>query len=400
MTKILFVGGMFFENSKEDVIVNAIDAPQNAANLLQWNYIKGLSSNLEHLPIDIINAYFVGWYPKHYKKCVIKKEIINVNTQGSVVEVGFINFPILNTITKKIEIKKEIKKWINRNDLNKRIIISYGFFEENIEALSYAKHLDDKIETAIIIPDLPEFMSQNSRFDKVKKIMANKIYHFFNRRKKYIDAYALITVQMASKLNVSNYVIIEGMVDDHEENEEGKEILFMERPFIFMYSGGLYESVGIKKMMMAYEKIENDCQLWIFGDGELRKYIENIAARNTSVKYFGVVPQKDVQKIQKQVDCLINPREDNEFTKYSFPSKNMEYLLSGTPVIAKRLEGMPIEYKDYIYEFDTYENLMEVMMRVLSKEKSELQEKGQRARKFVLEQKNRTIQTKKLLDIL
>ena len=38
----------------------------------------------------------------------------------------------------------------------------------------------------------------------------------------------------------------------------------------------------------------------------------------------------------------VNPRQNNEeFTKYSFPSKTMEYLASGVPVVAYKLDGIP-----------------------------------------------------------
>ena len=50
---------------------------------------------------------------------------------------------------------------------------------------------------------------------------------------------------------------------------------------------------------------------------------------------------------------LINPRFSNEeYTKYSFPSKNMEYMASGTPILTTKLPGMPKEYYEYIYLFE------------------------------------------------
>ena len=41
-----------------------------------------------------------------------------------------------------------------------------------------------------------------------------------------------------------------------------------------------------------------------------------------------------------------------EFTKYSFPSKNMEYLASGTAVLTTRLPGMPAEYYEHVLTID------------------------------------------------
>jgi hypothetical protein len=37
-----------------------------------------------------------------------------------------------------------------------------------------------------------------------------------------------------------------------------------------------------------------------------------------------------------------------EYTRYSFPSKNIEYLLSGKPVVGYFLDGMPHVYQDFM----------------------------------------------------
>ena len=48
---------------------------------------------------------------------------------------------------------------------------------------------------------------------------------------------------------------------------------------------------------------------------------------------------------------MINTRtNESEYTKYSFPSKNIEYLLTGKRVVACMLDGMPNCYREYIYE--------------------------------------------------
>jgi hypothetical protein len=52
----------------------------------------------------------------------------------------------------------------------------------------------------------------------------------------------------------------------------------------------------------------------------------------------------------RNADVLVNPRRnDAEYTKYSFPSKNVEYLLSGNPVVGYMLDGMGQAYRDFMY---------------------------------------------------
>ena len=107
--------------------------------------------------------------------------------------------------------------------------------------------------------------------------------------------------------------------------------------------------------------------------------------------------------LQKQATVLVNPRQNNEeFTKYSFPSKTMEYLASGVPVVAYKLDGIPDEYDEYIrYVPDNSpETLAKVLMEVCELSGEERQGLGEKARKFVLVEKNKVAQTKRILDFI
>ena len=61
------------------------------------------------------------------------------------------------------------------------------------------------------------------------------------------------------------------------------------------------------------------------------------------------MPKSEIADLQTRCDVLINPRPaDGEYTKYSFPSKTMEYLLSGSKVVMHRLDGIGEEYYRFI----------------------------------------------------
>ena len=85
--------------------------------------------------------------------------------------------------------------------------------------------------------------------------------------------------------------------------------------------------------------------------------------------------------------------------KYSFPSKNMEYMVSGTPVLTTNLPGMPEEYKDYVYLFEdeSVQGMARKIREVLSLPTNELYRKGRAAKEFVLNEKNNICQTHKIL---
>jgi glycosyltransferase involved in cell wall biosynthesis len=120
------------------------------------------------------------------------------------------------------------------------------------------------------------------------------------------------------------------------------------------------------------------------------------------IKYFGVVPNDKVIEAQLKATLLVNPRPSNvEFVKYSFPSKNMEYMASGTPMVTTALPGMPDEYYNYVFIFseETIEGFATTLKRILALSEETLQWKGEKCKSFVMEKKNNIIQTKKVLNL-
>ena len=77
----------------------------------------------------------------------------------------------------------------------------------------------------------------------------------------------------------------------------------------------------------------------------------------------------------------------------------MEYLLSGVPVMAALLPGMPEEYGEYMYVIEdcSREGICNALKKVLSKTSKELCGKGRDAQQFVLREKNKKVQAEKIV---
>ncbi|MGM9604483.1 MAG: glycosyltransferase, partial [Faecousia sp.] len=93
---------------------------------------------------------------------------------------------------------------------------------------------------------------------------------------------------------------------------------------------------------------------------------------------------------------------DEEYVQYSFPSKTMEYMSTGTPVLTTALPCIPEEYHPHLYFIgeETPQGIAEALSRVLSHSDAELFAKGCQARRFVLEQRNNVVQAAKVLEML
>jgi hypothetical protein len=70
-------------------------------------------------------------------------------------------------------------------------------------------------------------------------------------------------------------------------------------------------------------------------------------------------------------DVLVNPRPNNEeYTKYSFPSKNIEYLMTGKPVVGYMLDGMPPIYKEFMFVIPKEKKIFDAVLHAAIMQKN------------------------------
>lgn len=217
-----------------------------------------------------------------------------------------------------------------------------------------------------------------------------------------------LTQQMSVKYrkNCKHYSIVEGLSDfSDQKNIEIKNDSYnpknIKKRRILMYAGSLHKRYGIEMLVQAFCKISKEnVELHIYGKGDFEMELQKFLAINKNIRYFGVVPNNKIVLAEKEVDLLINPRtSEGEYTKYSFPSKIIEYMTSGTPVLMNMLPGIPDEYREYCYcfESETIEGYTDTLEHILSMDIKSLQIKGKKAQSFVYENKNYTSQIKKVI---
>ena len=144
-----------------------------------------------------------------------------------------------------------------------------------------------------------------------------------------------------------------------------------------------------------------DWTLHIYGDGDYAEELKK--GTDDRIIYHGIVPNEEVVNAEIHSTLLINPRPSKEeFTKYSFPSKTMEYLASGRPTLIYKLAGIPDEYYQYCYTMEevNIEAFSQKLEEILSKDEKELNAIGERAREFILREKNPIAQCRKIVDLI
>ena len=167
-------------------------------------------------------------------------------------------------------------------------------------------------------------------------------------------------------------------------------------------TGTLNYEFGISVLLKAFALIQDEnLKLIICGTGAAEKEIRNCIDKR--IIFLGKVSRAQALSLQKHAAILINPRQNNEeFTKYSFPSKTMEYLAAGVPVVAYKLDGIPEEYDKYIVYVSNNapESLAETILHVLSWSNETRIKFGKAGQSFVLKEKNNLKQTKRILEFI
>ncbi|MFC4802571.1 glycosyltransferase [Neobacillus sp. GCM10023253] len=399
---VLFIGGLFPKEKEKEILQNSIGNVQNAANNLQWSIVDGLDANRTE-KVKILNSLYIGSFPKRYKKMYIKTHKFShtINTFPEDINVGFLNITGVKNLSRYFSLKPYVKNWAQTNNGKKKIVIAYAMTSTFTRLLRYIKTLNSEVKTCLIVPDLPQYMNltNNSKvYNILKKIEIKSI----DLDAKYIDSYVLLTEYMRQALNISSpSVVVEGISTNLFEKIS--PIPIEEEIKTVLYSGGLIEKYGILDLVSAFKKLKGDkYRLIICGSGEAEDFIRKESRRDKRIVYKGLLKREEVLQLQKSSTVLVNPRPNNEeYTKYSFPSKIMEYMSSGRPVIAYKLDGIPEEYYDYIYPvMETEDGLYNALRDVLSKDKIELNNKGNLAKEFVLTQKNSTKQGEKILKMV
>ena len=304
-----------------------------------------------------------------------------------------INLPIVKNICTIISSFNKVRK-LCKKDKDVVVICDVLNISVSLGALIASK-LSNGINVGIVT-DLPQFINKKNRGISVK--INNYLINNFS-------SYVFLTEDMKNVVNCKDkkYVVIEGQVDKYMSKMNNRLRDKYEKK-ICIYSGGLQKVYGIETLVEGFIKANiEDAELHIYGSGDFEEELIEICNTNERVKYWGVQPNKKVVKEQIKASLLINPRPTNEeYTKYSYPSKNMEYMVSGTPTLTTKLPGMPKEYYKYVYliEDETVEGISNILKDILNRPKEELYNKGMEAKKFVLNYKNNIIQAKKILDMI
>ncbi len=398
-------------NDKKDVLfLGYVVAPESAdvftgvsvaGNKMQYNIITRLNKKAN---LTVITVHPMAPYPRDnvlfYKKGTeeIGDGIVTHN-------IGFLNLPLIKQFVQSHNCIKEAKKYIKYHP--GAVVLTFNMFPQIGDAAVYLKKKYRSTVVSVLAD--PPIDDRNSR-----GIISGGIHslYFGRARKNFKQADKVVTLNEFARNEYApqaDYIVVEGGINlsdlldsSGDASNTDNDLTFTDGKRHLVYGGSLAEYSGIKELVLAMDEVKaEDIVLDIYGDGALRNWISEKKGNN--VCFHGRVSNDQMLKILSEAWMLVNPRPVDTFmAKTTFPSKIFEYLLSGTPVLSTRLNGFTDDYTDKMYwiEKDNPTGIAEAINRVSNLPQEDLDVMSDKARKFVVSEKNWDKQTERIVKFI
>jgi glycosyltransferase involved in cell wall biosynthesis len=155
-----------------------------------------------------------------------------------------------------------------------------------------------------------------------------------------------------------------------------------------VYAGTPAFVSGARLLLEAFARVDDSQLKLVFaGRGGLESEIRAAASRDARIEIRGFMTREQLQRILVSATVLINPRLSAATeNRYNFPSKILDYLASGRPVITTLAGDLDPAYADVAIPLrdETPGALAALMQEVAARPEQELTEIGARGREFVL----------------
>jgi glycosyltransferase involved in cell wall biosynthesis len=127
-------------------------------------------------------------------------------------------------------------------------------------------------------------------------------------------------------------------------------------------------------------------EFWFSGRGTLEEKLKRQAASDTRIRFFGFVTEQQYSEMLQRAALLVNPRPSRLLeNRYNFPSKLMEYLAAGRPIISTATSDVAEHYGSdvIVLEDETPQGLAHCIERSIAVPARERADVGARGRAAV-----------------
>ena len=401
---VLYVGKFFPEKLLKTIKNDSRGKVGMSNHNFEMSILNGLAKQ-EDACVKCVIAPGVYSFPHNNRRIFTHAEHYEHNGVD-VHSVSFCNLLVLNRIWLTISLICALVRCVKSFPRGERVNIvlntpSYFYLLSVKIARAFVRR---KTTLTIVIPDIPSMVTAMDRQNLFKKFFIGYMDRASMQMTSHADGLVLLTEAMMDFISRPlPHIVMEGIVDVETMSSDSNNLPLSSNKAI-LYTGTLRRIFGVMNLVNAFTRIKDkDAELWICGSGDSEDAIKEAASRDSRIKFYGLVDSRKALELQRQATILVNPRtSQGKYTKYSFPSKTMEYLLAGRSAVINRLPGIPEEYYDYVFtpvdeSIVALSNTMSEVMRMPVREREARAEAG---RCFIMTNKNSRVQVQRIFRLI
>lgn len=280
----------------------------------------------------------------------------------------------LNRLTYFLSCKKTIKKILVENSID--LIFLYGVATNGIQCIELSRELNIPIvfralDVAHKLVRIPFLQNHTKKLEKSVFSSADLVLTTTPQLSNYAE-------EMGSNSDCIKYFPL-GVNSRYfkpmkKNNELFQELGIQTNDRIILFMGTLYPFSGIDHILKNFHLLQNkikQIKFVIIGGGpdfNRLKSLSNELQLNKNIIFTGFVEQKKIPEYIAIADICLNPFVTNTLTDRVIPTKILEYLACGKPVLSTPLKGtvelLPNENYGIVYsQLDDFISSIEKLLQ-------------------------------------
>ena len=215
----------------------------------------------------------------------------------------------------------------------------------------------------LMCPLLFMFKRNGSECEK-RKFVCKLRTRLYLKYASYVSAFISPSKSHAQLMPVESVVINNGIRMTHGTKIEEYP---NNRPFRFVYVGGLAKHKGLASLLNAFARYIGKAELHIAGDGGMREDVIAAAKKDSRIHYHGWIDNSKMADFLMEFDCLIMP----SICRESFGMVILESYNVNMPVIGSELGGISELVTDnetgYLFSPGNEEDILSKMQMIMDK---------------------------------
>lgn len=331
---------------------------------------------------------------------------INEVFQGKCfIQTKTVNFPMISDLLRDTHFFLILLKWSLVNIRYKRVIVILNSpFGVCFSALIFKYFTGVKPVSLTIDTPFTKENSFKGFLGRYNRILFSGGYYLLKsfsgivvQNRNAIDVLKLKIPSLITRIGFdeTDYTDLNEVSINHESNPFPKRII---------YAGTLIYYNGIPALLKAFSLLNRfEYELHIYGYGPMENEVQEFAQGSSNIYFHGRTTNQSILSILPTADLLINPRStEDQVDLFGFPSKLVEYILSGRPVLTTRTRSIPNELEEFLFFIDveTPQGISKSIQDFFLKDANLVNEKTLNGLSYIRGNHNWTIITKELLTFL